>query len=489
MRLGKLYESGSFQDLLRVFVMNRHLRGAALKFLQKLLYRKMVEEDTIGRPRAVQEEKYYMMTSILRSVDRGLRRSAFSKRVLRRLFDVFAKNVVLNDGPRRVKAETGKWPPFFVTLSPSQKCNLRCSGCYAVSRPEATASLSYDVVAEVIRQKRRLWRSYFTVISGGEPFLWRDGDRGLLELAAEFPDEFIMAYTNGTLIDAELAARLEELGNITPAISVEGFEAETDRRRGKGVFAQILRAFENLRAVGVPFGISVTVTRENADLVADRTFTDFFFGEQGAIYGWVFQYMPIGRAPTLDLMVTPEQRMKLYRRFLQAVRDEGLFIVDFWNSGPVTNGCMAAGRPFGYMYIDWNGNVTPCVFIPYGVANVRELFAAGKDLSAVLETPLFKHIRRWQDEYGYDHRSPNRGNWIAPCINRDHYAHLREGLLTSGVKPIDAAAAAALADEKYAAGLVAYGESFRALADEVWEADYLCPDKSRSSSYAVVAKP
>lgn len=454
--------------------MNRRLRGAAVAFIAKLLHKKVVDEDTIGRPRRVQEDKYYMMVSILRSVDRGLARGAFSAHVVDRLFEVFVENVVLNDGPRRVKERTGRWPPFFVTISPTRRCNLACRGCYAASRPGAAASLPYDVVAQVLSQKRRLWGSFLTVLSGGEPFLWDGGDgKGVFDLAAEFRDEFFLLYTNGTLVDACVAARLEELGNVTAAISVEGFEAETDRRRGPGVFGKTLAAFENLRRAGVPFGISVTVTRDNADVVLSREFSDFFFREQGAIYGWIFQYMPIGRAPSLEIMVTPRQRLRLYRRLMEMVYDEHLFVVDFWNSGPVTNGCMAAGRPFGYLYVDWTGNVTPCVFVPYAAANVREIFARGGNLNEVLESGLFKDIRRWQAEYGYDDDAGRNGDWIAPCVNRDHYRVLRRILGSNRAEPIDDSAAAALDDAIYCRGLAAYGDDFRALADEVWRSEYL----------------
>lgn len=63
----------------------------------------------------------------------------------------------------------------------------------------------------------------------------------------------------------EFAARLAEAGNITPAISVEGFETETDTRRGEGVHGRIMKAFDALRRHGVPFGVSATATRHNWD--------------------------------------------------------------------------------------------------------------------------------------------------------------------------------------------------------------------------------
>jgi len=58
---------------------------------------------------------------------------------------------------------------------------------------------------------------------------------------------FFLMYTNGTLIDAETAERLAEMGNLMPAIAVDGFEKRTDERRGRGVFQRILKAMAALR--------------------------------------------------------------------------------------------------------------------------------------------------------------------------------------------------------------------------------------------------
>jgi MoaA/NifB/PqqE/SkfB family radical SAM enzyme len=37
---------------------------------------------------------------------------------------------------------------------------------------------------------------------------------------------YFLFFTNGTLITKEVAEKLAQLGNVTPAISVEGFEKE-----------------------------------------------------------------------------------------------------------------------------------------------------------------------------------------------------------------------------------------------------------------------
>jgi MoaA/NifB/PqqE/SkfB family radical SAM enzyme len=83
---------------------------------------------------------------------------------------------------------------------------------------------------------------------------------------------------------------------------------KTDDRRGEGVFDGIIQSMARLRKYGVPFGISLTATKYNAEELFSDEFMDYLFFEQGAAYGWVFHYMPIGRSYTLDLMPTIQQR-------------------------------------------------------------------------------------------------------------------------------------------------------------------------------------
>ncbi|MCD6517636.1 MAG: radical SAM protein [Candidatus Aminicenantes bacterium] len=166
-------------------------------------------------------------------------------------------------------------PPGFVTISPGKRCNLHCIGCYASSSSANAEKLDYDIVSRIVQETHDSWGSHFTVISGGEPLMWRSQGKDIINLAADHPYTFFMMYTNGTLINETTASRLAEVGNLTPAISVEGLEKETDARRGQGVHSRILKAMENLRHYGVPFGISVTATKENADLVVSDEFIDF----------------------------------------------------------------------------------------------------------------------------------------------------------------------------------------------------------------------
>jgi len=125
--------------------------------------------------------------------------------------------------------------------------------------------------------------------------------------------------------------------------------AATDARRGDGVFDRVVAAMTRLRQAHVPFGISVTATRDNAEEVLSNEVIEFFYGQMGAMFGWLFHYMPIGRAITLELMPTPQQRLAMMRRMWEIVGQKHYFLADFWNSGILVDGCISAGGRGGYL--------------------------------------------------------------------------------------------------------------------------------------------
>jgi len=232
---------------------------------------------------------------------------------------------------------------------------------------------------------------------------------------------------------------------------------------------------DNLREAGVPFGISITATKNNAQTVLSDEFLNYYFQERGALYAWIFQIMPIGRAKDLDLMVTPEQRFEMYHKTRHLVRDRKLFIADFWNSACVTDGCISAGkgRAGGYFYIEWNGNVTPCVFNPYSPININDVYQKGGNLNDVFRHPFFAAIRQWQKDYSLDKKPQELGNWLAPCPVKDHYPVMKDLIDHYHPKPIDEAAQEALQDPDYQKNLAEYGRQVVEITQPFWENEYL----------------
>jgi len=106
-----------------------------------------------------------------------------------------------------------------------------------------------------------------------------------------------------------MAKAIAEVGNLTPSISVEGFEEQTDDRRGTGTYRKILKAMENLpERRSYIWAASATATKNNADVLLNDSFYSYYFEKMRVTYMWIFQYMPIAGNFTTELMLTPEQR-------------------------------------------------------------------------------------------------------------------------------------------------------------------------------------
>jgi MoaA/NifB/PqqE/SkfB family radical SAM enzyme len=344
----------------------------------------------------------------------------------------------------RHERETGIYPPTFVTISPTNRCNLACTGCYAKSQAHSD-ELSWDEVNRVIAQARAMGTS-FIVISGGEPFMWP----GLLDLVEHNSDMLFIIYTNGTLITPEDARRMARTANVTPTLSIEGGRAETDERRGAGVYAKVEQTFALLRRAGVLYGFSATVTRDNFQAIC----CDEFRAQQvarGCALGWLFHYAPVGRDVDVDLMITPQQRLQLQRRVAAWREAGGPFIVDFWNDGPLVGGCIAAGRR--YLHVNARGDIEPCAFLKHATHNIRD-----HSLFEALTSPFFTAIRARQQAHP---------NLLQPCFLIDYPEEWRTLVAAHKARSTDGGSDAVLA--QITPALAARAARYSELSLPVWE--------------------
>lgn len=451
-------------------------RGRLINNLEGRVYKNLIEKNE-SLPEKVNIKKYQFLMAMLESTKRNVDKGFISRDATNRLIDTlvkygFTNKELMQNTKETFKEKHGIYPPSFVVLSPTQRCNLNCTGCYASSKIDAP-TLPYKVIDKIIDEVYNEWGNRFMTISGGEPLIYKDGEKTIFDVWEKYKEMFFLFYTNGFFIDREKAERLAKLGNVTPAISVEGFEKETDKRRGVGVFKRILKSMENLRNSGVPFGVSVTATSENADVLLQDKFYDFFFDEQGSSYMWMFQLMPIGQAKDMkNLMINPEQRLKLYRNWENLLENKKYCIADFWNSAVLSNGCIAYGRHGGYLHIDWNGNIMPCVFIPYYQDNIINLHKQNKKLADALFSDLFVNGRKWQGEYGLN--NPEKpDNWLMPCSIRDHYHDFKHKILPGNAKAEDESSRIALTSEEYERTMDEFDNELKNLTRQIWEKEYL----------------
>ena len=371
-------------------------------------------------------------------------------RNIRTLFETLFYRAWFLGGKKRdqFEAEHGFWPPFVMILSPTLHCNLRCQGCYTLgygTKPE----LPYELVKRVLAECQEMGIHFVTVL-GGEPLLYPD----LFRMIEEYPHIFFQIYTNGTLMTYEKARRLSELGNVLVVISIEGYEEETDRWRGKEVYKKIMNAFDCLRETKVLIGTSATVTRENTEVVASESFIDFML-EKGSFAQMYFLYIPVNGHADFSLMVTPEQRDHLRRQVIHFRATKPMFFLDFWNDGPHVNGCIAGGRR--YFHLNAKGDVEPCVYTHVATDNIRNT-----TLAKALNSHLFRDIRA---------RQPHNPNHLRPCMIIDNPHVMRE--LIEKIKPYFTHPGGEEIYTTKSHELDAYAQDFGQLADRIWESEYL----------------
>ena len=297
--------------------------------------------------------------------------------------------------------------PWAILLDPTSACNLRCTGCWAAEYGHKQ-NLTYEEIDSIINQGVKLGTHVY-IYTGGEPLVRK---HDLINLCEAHPDCAFLSFTNATLIDEEFVQDMIRVANFVPAISVEGFEEATDARRGEGTYAKVSRAMELLRENGLPFGVSCCYTSANASSIASEEFFDWLI-EKGALFAWIFTYMPVGVGSPTSLMVHADQREHLYR-FIREMREKKpLFTLDFQNDGEFVGGCIAGGRR--YLHINAAGDVEPCVFAHYANVNIREA-----SLLDALHSPLFMQYYEGQ---------PFNDNLLKPCPILEN-----EGLLADMVK-------------------------------------------------------
>ena len=341
-----------------------------------------------------------------------------------------AVNSYLASAPKRerlTKRETCKIP-WAILMDPTAKCNLRCLGCWAAEY-QRTDEMDEALLDRIIREGKKLG-IYMFIYSGGEPLVRMED---ILHLAERHQDCYFLAFSNGTLVDEHFAETSRRLGNLTLALSVEGFEKETDLRRGAGTYNKVIAAMDILKSHGVPFGFSTCYHHFNTDVVGSSEYLDYMI-EKGCRFGWYFTYMPLGRDADLSFLATADQREYMYRKVREYRKTKPIFLMDFWNDGEYVNGCIAGGR--NYLHINSAGDVEPCAFIHYSTANIRNT-----SLLEALKQPLFREYAAGQ---------PFNQNHLRPCPLLDNPEKLRGMVERSHAKstqPIDEEDVVSLTDK------------------------------------------
>ncbi len=325
----------------------------------------------------------YMSNSIQNIVQEALKSSLKNPKESAFLLQ-FALAAAAAQKKRSASEKHGIHIPPFLIASIASTCNLYCKGCYARANHACgelhkKEELSAERWGELFRQAEELGIS-FVLLAGGEPFMRRD----VIEQAAARTNIIFPIFTNGTMLDEAYLTLLEKRRNLIPVLSIEGDEAQTDARRGQGVYQTLAGAMERLTRKGVLYGASVTVTAENINEVTGTDFIDMLY-RQGCKLVFFVEYVPVEES-TVSLAPGDRERAILEEKqsSLRQKYDTMIFL-SFPGDEKKVGGCLAAGR--GFFHINAAGSAEPCPFSPYSDTSLKN----GSLLDA-LQSPLFRTL-------------------------------------------------------------------------------------------------
>jgi radical SAM protein with 4Fe4S-binding SPASM domain len=313
--------------------------------------------------------------------------------------------------------------PLLIVWNFTNHCNLRCKHCYQVAGRRLENELTLEEKLDVVHQLASMGVVYLA-FSGGEPLMSKD----LYVVGREASNLGIYTSiaTNGTLLTEENVKKIAEAGFKYIQVSVDGSNAEThDTFRGvRGCWEKTIRGIKNAKEKGLTVSIATTVTTHNY-----HQFDEILrmAKKLGVDKLTIYNFIPTGRGKDImeddlppdlreevllkaqreldrgfDVLTTAPQFSRVcieahgarvgVAHFGRLERDpdgrKAKFVAEF------LGGC-GAGRT--YCAIQPDGKVTPCVFIPVVVGDLRK-----EDFKSIWDnSPLLESLRDRGDLTGY----------------------------------------------------------------------------------------
>lgn len=386
---------------------------------------------------------YRLVKSLWTDIDDGVRATMFENFVIN-------SAIIGLERQEKFKEQYNCNIPWAILMDPTSACNLHCTGCWAAEYGNKL-NMSFETLDDIVRQGKEMG-TFMYLFSGGEPLV-RKAD--IIRLCEKHSDCVFLAFTNGTLIDEKFADDMLRVKNFLPAISVEGFEEATDYRRGQGTYKAVERAMRLLKSKKLPFGVSCCYTSKNIDSISSEEFFDHVIDE-GAKFAWFFHYMPVGNEAVTELLPSPEQREKMYRKIREYRNTKALFTIDFQNDGEYVGGCIAGAR--SYLHINANGDIEPCAFIHYSDSSIYE-----KTLLEAYRSPLFMAYKEGQ---------PFNENMLRPCPMLENPKCLQGMVAKSGAHSTDMQSPESA--DHLCGKCIPYAENWSGKADELWACSHNC---------------
>ena len=271
--------------------------------------------------------------------------------------------------------------PAFNMISITETCNLACSGCW-VSKG-GRKNLTIEQIDGIINESKRHGSKFFGIL-GGEPLMYK----GLMSIFQQYHDCYFQLFTNGTLLTEEVAFQLRKVGNVTPLISIEGLEDESDRRRqANEVYQRTLRGVRACKKAGLIFGVAASICKNNYNELVSRQHIELV-AREGAAYLWYYIYRPVGADAQPEQALTQEHIRGLRQFLVQERLNSPVVLVDvYWDE---EGRAMCPGATGMSHHVSPSGALEFCPviqmatdFLNADASNLTELYAQSQFLSGM----------------------------------------------------------------------------------------------------------
>ncbi|MGQ9694007.1 MAG: radical SAM protein [Thermodesulfobacteriota bacterium] len=289
------------------------------------------------------------------------------------------------------------YAPLMVVWNFTQACNLKCKHCYQNAGKTLPDELTLREQLEVVEQLIDLDVAILA-LSGGEPLL----SPNLLPVARKAHEGgmYVTIATNGTLLTKEMARKLVDHGVEYVEISLDSvYPAKHNAFRGIDCWTRVVKGIKDAVAVeGLKVGIATTMTRMNIDELKNLI---AFAKDLGVKCFNAFNFIPTGRGKEIvDQDIAPEAREEMLMVLWRHLQEEKIEIMS--TAPQLGRACLMYSLPQGvfatghagqgagegartiakyvggcgagrcYCAIQPNGVVTPCVYIPLPIGDLRK---------------------------------------------------------------------------------------------------------------------
>jgi len=289
--------------------------------------------------------------------------------------------------------------PFVIVWNFTNACNLRCKHCYQNAGPKPLPNeLTFEEKLKVLNQLDEM-EIPLIAFSGGEPTIHPD----FIPMVREATRRgiYVAVATNGLAFASEsFTDKALKAGLKYVEVSLDSTDPKVhDEFRGvKGAWELAVKGIKNVvKHGGASTGIAMTLTKLNKDQIGDMVRLGEELGVTRVIF---FNFIPTGRGKeNVDLDLTPEEREEALKWIYRESRRSSVQVVSTapqlarvsWQMSQgedvlpthftvprsqtlrslaeFIGGC-GAGRI--YAAIQPDGKVTPCVFMPIVVGDLRK---------------------------------------------------------------------------------------------------------------------